>query len=167
MNKEEIVSIVSRKLKLIRTEYNYSQDKMAEILGLSKKTLVQVEKERNLLSWTACVAVCSIFRESEILKMSFGEDPVKLIQTIALGKIYFPKNKTRGGKLWWKDIKQNNGFKIQQNIISMHYRIIDEKNYRLYSSFEKEYIEEKFNFLIFECENVEMEGDVYGEEEDN
>jgi DNA-binding XRE family transcriptional regulator len=148
MNKEEIVYIVSRKLKLVRTEYNFSQDKMADILGLSKKTLIQIEKERCELSWTACIAVCTIFRDSEILRMSFGEDPVKLVQTIALGRMYFPKYKTSGGKVWWKDIRTEKGYKIQQNILILHYRIIDENNFRVYSSFDREYIEEKFNFLI-------------------
>ncbi|CAH2215265.1 helix-turn-helix transcriptional regulator [Tepidibacter aestuarii] len=148
MNKEEVIDIVSRKLKLVRTEYNFSQDKMAEVIGISKKTLVQIEKERNSLSWSTCIAVCSIFNESEILRMSFGEDPVKLVQIVALGKMYFPKNKTGGGKIWWKDIEQSDSFRIQQNIVTFHYRILDDKNYRLYSSFDKEYIYEKFNGLI-------------------
>jgi DNA-binding XRE family transcriptional regulator len=121
---------------------------MAEVIGVSKKTLVQIEKERNSLSWSTCIAVCSIFNESEILRMSFGEEPVKLVQIVALGKMYFPKNKTGGGRLWWKDIEQSDPFKIQQNIITFHYRILDDKNYRLYSSFDKEYIYEKFNGLI-------------------
>ncbi len=148
MNKEELINIVSRKLKLIRTEYNFSQDKMAEILGLSKKTLVQIEKERILLSWTVCISICCIFSESEILRMYFGEDPSKLVQTIALGKVYFSKTKAKGGKIWWKDIKEEKEFKIQQNIVSLHYRIIDDNHYRLYSSFDKEYIKEKFDLLI-------------------
>ena len=148
MNKEEVIDIVSRKLKLVRTEYNFSQDKMAEVIGISKKTLVQIEKERNSLSWSTCIAVCSIFNESEILRMSFGEEPVKLVQVVALGKLYFPKNKTGGGKIWWKDLEETDYFKIQQNIVTFHYRILDDKNYRLYSSFDKEYIYEKFKSLI-------------------
>ncbi len=148
MNKEEVIDMVSRKLKLIRTEYNFSQDKMAEVIGVSKKTLVQIEKERNSLSWSTCIAVCSIFNESEILKMSFGEEPVKLVQIVALGKMYFPKNKTGGGKIWWKDIDQTDIFRMQQNLVTFHYRILDDKNYRLYSSFDKEYIYEMFKKLI-------------------
>lgn len=148
MNKEDIINVVSRKLKLIRTEYNFSQDKMAEVIGISKKTLVQIEKERNSLSWSTCIAVCSIFNESEILKMSFGEEPVKLVQIVALGKMHFPKNKTVGGKIWWKDIDQNDSFRMQQNLVTFHYRILDDKNYRLYSSFDKEYIYEMFKELI-------------------
>ncbi|MGD6840791.1 transcriptional regulator, partial [Bacillus thuringiensis] len=35
MTKEEIVLIISGKLRLIRTEAGYTQDKMANIIGLS------------------------------------------------------------------------------------------------------------------------------------
>ncbi len=48
MNREEIIMLVSDKLRLIRTEAGYTQDKMAEIIGVSKKTLVQIEKGRVL-----------------------------------------------------------------------------------------------------------------------
>lgn len=39
MDKEKIISIVTEKFKLVRTENNYTQDKMAEVLGISKKHL--------------------------------------------------------------------------------------------------------------------------------
>ncbi|PFB11956.1 helix-turn-helix domain-containing protein, partial [Bacillus cereus] len=42
MNKELIIELISMKIKLIRTEKGYTQDKMAEVLGISKKTLVQI-----------------------------------------------------------------------------------------------------------------------------
>lgn len=37
MKREEMITIVSQKMKLIRTEYNYTQEQMADILGISKK----------------------------------------------------------------------------------------------------------------------------------
>ena len=45
MNKQEFIELVNSKLKLIRVENDLSQDKMSEIIGLSKKTLVEIEKE--------------------------------------------------------------------------------------------------------------------------
>ena len=45
MDKQEFIELVNSKLKLIRVESNLSQDKMSEIIGLSKKTLVEIEKE--------------------------------------------------------------------------------------------------------------------------
>lgn len=148
LTQEELISIVSKKLRLIRSEYNFSQDKMAEVLGISKKTLIQIEKERNEASWTLVIAVCGLFRESEILKMVLGEEPIELVETLVFKSMSTPKNLTGGGKVFWKDIKAQGRFKIQKNIISSHYRIIDGNNRRWYSSFDKEYILEKFEELL-------------------
>jgi hypothetical protein len=57
------------------------------------------------------------------------------------------KEKTLGGKIWWKDVNQINGFKLQQNVISFHFRIIDEDDYRWYSSFDRTEMEKKLNEL--------------------
>ena len=59
MNREEIIMLVSDKLRLIRAEAGYTQDKMAEIIGVSKKTLVQIEKGRVLAGWSTVVTVCA------------------------------------------------------------------------------------------------------------
>lgn len=40
MTREKFISKVDEKLKIIRTEKDLTQDKMASILGISKKTLV-------------------------------------------------------------------------------------------------------------------------------
>ncbi|WP_242846784.1 helix-turn-helix transcriptional regulator [Clostridium homopropionicum] len=148
LTQEELNSIVSKKLRLIRSEYNFSQDKMAEILGISKKTLIQIEKDRTEASWTLVVAVCGLFRESEVLKMVLGEEPIEMVEAMIFDNIDSPKNLTGGGKVLWKDILSEGKFKIQKNIISSHYRIIDGHNRRWYSSFDKEYIFEKFNNLL-------------------
>lgn len=37
---------------------------------------------------------------------------------------------------------------LEKNIILFHYKILDDGKYILYASFHKEYIEEKFNFLV-------------------
>jgi Predicted transcriptional regulators len=44
MGKKQFVKLMDEKLKLIRTEYGLTQDKMALILGISKKTLIEIEK---------------------------------------------------------------------------------------------------------------------------
>ncbi|WP_152446657.1 helix-turn-helix domain-containing protein [Bacillus sp. THAF10] len=138
MDQTEVIHLVSSKLKLIRIEHDYTQDKMAEILGISKKTLVQIEKGRNPAGWTLTVATCTLFRESEILSSILGPDPLEVIETIAHEKIDHPKDKTMGGKVWWKDVKKAGEFRLQQNVISQHYRILDDLDFRWYSSFQKE-----------------------------
>ena len=52
MTRDEVVAVVNSKLKLVRTEYGLTQDKMAVILGISKKSLVESEKGRRSLGWT-------------------------------------------------------------------------------------------------------------------
>ncbi|CDI48900.1 helix-turn-helix domain-containing protein [Clostridium tetani] len=55
MNREEFIKKIDEKLKLIRNEKGFTQDKMAEIIGISKKTLVQIEKGRVSIGWTDAV----------------------------------------------------------------------------------------------------------------
>lgn len=148
MTRIEFIKKVDEKVKLIRNEKGYTQDKMAGILGISKKTLVQVEKERGSLGWAVSIAVCIIFKDSEILELTFGGDVEDIIRSLSFEnneKKYIP---TLGGKIWWKDIKIKNGYTIQQNIISNHYRILDSSYRRLCYSFELEYINKRFNEFV-------------------
>lgn len=147
MDRDFAIDIVSEKLKLIRTENDYTQDKMAEVIGISKKTLVQIEKGR-ISGWTTSVAVCALFRESSILQNAFGGDPLEVIELTAHDVISRPKEKTLGGYIWWRDVKIGNGYRLQQNILSQHFRILDEDNYRLYSSFEEQIILKKWQTIV-------------------
>ncbi|GFZ30427.1 XRE family transcriptional regulator [Clostridium zeae] len=147
MTREEFIKKVDEKLKLIRTEKGYTQDKMAEILGISKKTLVQVEKERGSLGWAVAVATCMIFKNSEILELTFGGDIDEIIMSLSFKNEERKHAPTLGGKVWWNNIKSEKGFIIQQNIISNHYRILDSNNRRICYSFEKEYIDKRFKEL--------------------
>jgi DNA-binding XRE family transcriptional regulator len=144
MTRLEFIKKVDEKVRLIRTEIGYTQDKMAEILGISKKTLVQVEKERSSLGWSVAIAVCVIFKNSEILELTFGGDIEDIIISLS-----FPDNETwhiptLGGRIWWKDIETKNGYTIQQNMISNHYRILSSSCRRICYSFELEYIRKRF-----------------------
>ncbi|WP_408007565.1 helix-turn-helix transcriptional regulator [Pseudalkalibacillus sp. A8] len=148
MNMNQMIEIVSSKLKLIRIEHGYTQDKMAYTLGISKKTLLQIEKQRTQANWTTVAAVAALFRNSEILRTALGGDPVELVEILAHHGIERPKEQTLGGKVWWKDMKQENGFRLQQNLISKHYRILDADNHRWYSSFDVDEAYERLNELV-------------------
>jgi len=148
VKKNKFIELTDKKIKLIRTERNLSQDKMAEILGLSKKTLIQIEKGRSSLGWTCAVAVCTIFRDSEILDATFGGDMTFIIQSLAFQNYNRKYEKTMGGKIWWKDMKGKGSFIIQQNIISSHYRILDQEDRRICSSFDYQYIEMRLEEIL-------------------
>lgn len=148
MEKDYFIEKISTKMKLVRTEYDYSQDKMADILGMSKKTLVQIEKGRTHASWTTVVAFCALFNQSEILQQTLGDEPLFLAQLVAQNSKHEPQFKTMGGKIWWKEISTHGDYKLQQNIVSNHYRILDKDNYRCYSSFDKAAVDKRLQELL-------------------
>lgn len=148
MTKDEIIRLISERMRLIRVEVDYTQDKMAEIIGISKKTLVQIEKERNEASWTTVVAVVSLFRETLTVQTLFGGDPLEVIETVSREQIDYRKEKMLGGKMWWNDLVSEKGYTLQQNMISQHYRILDDDRYRIFSSLDEEVSQQKFKELV-------------------
>jgi DNA-binding XRE family transcriptional regulator len=156
MNRQDAIELISKQFKLVRTEYNFSQEEMTEILGLSKKTLVQIEKGRQYSSWSHIIALCAMFQDSVILQNTLGGNPLEVLQTIAFNYYDWDKPKTLGGKVWWIEKEKENGFVLQQNIISRYYRILDQENYRWFSSFDWEFIYQQFQKIVLNGgENIE------------
>ena len=148
MERAEFISIMNSKIKLIRTEFDLTQEKMADAVGISKKTLVEIEKGRNSLSWSAAVAAAVIFADSSILADAFGGETSDLVKVIALNGLDAKlPDKTMGGRIWWQDIKESKGYRIQQNIISRHYRILDAEDRRFFSTFDQKEVEEELKEL--------------------
>lgn len=150
MDRDEIIMLVSEKLRLIRTEAGYTQDKMAEIIGISKKTLVQIEKGRTLANWPTIVSVCALFRETETVLYLFGNEPLEVLETVAREGIDVRKRKTFSVRIWWKELSRKNGYILQQNILSKHFRIVDEKKHRIFSSFDPIYSKIRFKEIAGE-----------------
>jgi len=148
MEKKQFVKLMDEKLKLIRTEYGLTQDKMAIILGISKKTLIEVEKNRKSLGWTGSVALASIFSDSTILHDAIGGDMSGIIIALAFKDVDVNYPKTWGGKVWWKTISENKGYRIQQNLFSRHYRLLNHENHRIYASFNIEETEDVMNKIL-------------------
>ncbi len=140
MDKSELTGKLTSYARLVRTEYHFSQDQMAQILGISKKSLVESEKGRRNLSWPECVALATIFSQSTVLQNAFGGELSDMIRAVAFAdtKVVYPA--TMGGKVWWKVIKEIHGYRIQQNILSQHYRLLDPRDGRMMSSFKLEEI---------------------------
>jgi hypothetical protein len=105
---------------------------------------VEIEKGRRTLTWTGAVCVVTLFEQSDTVQMTFGDDVNEIIKTIAFTHYNTNFPKTLGGKLWWRQIKEVNGYKIQQNVLSQHYRILDKEDRRICHSFELDEIEERF-----------------------
>jgi len=92
------------------------------------------------------VAVAVIFEDSEIVGMILGCDVNDSIKSLAL-EHYENTPQTMGGKVWWRDMENTSKYKIQQNVISQHYRILTGDDRRVCSSFDFEYIERRFREL--------------------
>lgn len=138
MTREEFVQEMNHQVKLVRTEYGFTQEVMARVLGVSKKTLVEIEKGRSSLGWMGAAAFCSIFSGSRVLSGVLGGEASDILQALAFEDVrpVFPQ--TMGGKVWWRTVEMKGKYKIQQNIISQHYRLLDEHDCRICSSFNLE-----------------------------
>jgi DNA-binding XRE family transcriptional regulator len=138
MERKQFIETCDSKLKFVRTEFSFSQEKMAVILGISKKTIVEIEKGRSSLGWTGSVALVSIFYHSEVILSSFEGKASDIISEIAFEGSSPNYPQTIGGKIWWQTIKKNEEYSIQQNIISQHYRLLTKDGRRIASSFDIE-----------------------------
>ena len=147
MNRELLIQMVSKQLKMIRAELGYSQDKMADVLGISKKTLVQIEKDRIQASWTVVLAACAVFRESDTLQAVLGNEPLEMITLILHDHIKPTGAPTMGGRIWWRDLQKEGDFTLQQNVVSKHYRILNQADRRIYSTFEEEDVLKEWAYL--------------------
>ena len=140
MDRMAFIKEMDLHLKLVRTEYGYTQEMMASILGLSKKTLVEIEKGRSTLGWMGAVAFVSLFSDSRILSALLGGEAGDMVKALAFeGKkpYFFP---TMGGKVWWKTLEESEKWRIQQNIISNHFRALDRNDRRICFGFDFEHI---------------------------
>ena len=74
--------------------------------------------------------------------------------TVSKNQSYYGSNNARGddkypatmgGKVWWHEIDEKYGIRLQQNFVTGHYRLLDAENCRLISSFSKDEVEEYRN----------------------
>lgn len=150
MNRSEFVSQVNGLERLVRTEFDLTQEKMALLLGLSKKTLVEIEKGRSSLGWPGAVTLCTLFSDSQVLQNAYGGELSDLLKALAFQHPPRSPRPTMGGRVWWKNVRERAGWRIQQNLVSQHYRILEPQDGRLFSSFDWEEIEAFWNLYCGE-----------------
>ena len=59
-----------------------------------------------------------------------------MIQALAFETVKPIYPKTMGGKIWWNTVEVGAGYRIQQNLLSKHYRALDEEDGRIVSALE-------------------------------
>ncbi|MDU1499421.1 MAG: helix-turn-helix transcriptional regulator [Staphylococcus epidermidis] len=119
MDRQSFTDLIQTKFKMVRIEAGYTQDTMAQTIGLSKKTLVQIEKERVLPNWTTCVSICALFRDSE--------------------------NHSTTSDIYWNTIDTRNGFILQSNKVSNIYRVLNNEKQPIFGTSKMREAETYFN----------------------
>lgn len=145
MNRSDFVTQVDGLVRLVRVEFDLTQQKMALVLGLSKKTLVEIEKGRSSLGWSGAVTLCTLFSDSQVLQNAYGGELTDLLRALAFQHPPKAPRPTMGGRVWWRDLRERQGWRIQQNLVSQHYRVLDPEDGRLFSSFDWSEIEGFWN----------------------
>lgn len=140
MTREEFIQVMDRQVKLVRTEFSLTQDAMARVLGMSKKTLVEIEKGRSSLGWMGAVALVSLFPSSQILDRLLGGEAGDMVRALAFADTRPTYPHTMGGRIWWRTVETVGPYRIQQNLISQHYRALDPSDGRVCSSFDLEQV---------------------------
>ena len=77
-----------------------------------------------LIVWTAIVGLCTSFAHAQIPFPKI--DDLTIVPTAPLNF----KLKTLGGKQFWTDIHHTGGWRVQENAVTAHYRLIDKNNVR-------------------------------------
>ena len=105
------------------------------MLGISKKTLVEIEKGRSSLGWSGSVVLCAIFNDSQILNDVFSQNPIDVFRNIAFENSEPNYRQANTYRIWWQTVLQNDKYLIEQNIVSQHYRLLTKDNKIVASSF--------------------------------
>jgi|SRR5699024_2023387 len=133
MDREAFTKVIQSKFKIIRTEAGYTQDSMSQTVGLSKKTLVQIEKERIIPNWTTCVSICALFRDSDTLTSTFGGDPLELAQVLSRGNAFYPDYLKES--LYWETVEEKDGWTLQRNKMNDLHRVLNPENRPVHASY--------------------------------
>ena len=100
-------------------------------------TIVEV-MGRNAGWLAGAAALAEIFSDSSVLQNALGGEMSDLVKALAFDDTTVNFRQTHGGKVWWKQIEETDKWKIQQNYISQHYRLLTAGNRCVYSSFHLE-----------------------------
>ena len=88
--KEELINILTSKLKMLRAEIGISQKELATRLGVSRQTYGAIENKEQKMTWSNFLALLLLFRSNEkAVKVIdwIGVYPPELEQYIKLNRL--------------------------------------------------------------------------------
>jgi len=63
INKDELMAKMADNLMVLRNKLQLKQSELAGKVGISRQTLLEIEKKRRSMSWNTFVALLAVFRE--------------------------------------------------------------------------------------------------------
>lgn len=63
------ITKMSENLALLRTSINLTQERLAELIGLSRFTLIAIEKKQRTMTWNTFLSLVLVFRANEKSRM--------------------------------------------------------------------------------------------------
>ena len=64
INKDELMIKMADNLMVLRNKLQLKQSELAGKVGISRQTLLEIEKKRRSMSWNTFVALLAVFREN-------------------------------------------------------------------------------------------------------
>ena len=144
MTRDEFVLMIDLRLKMVRAEYDLTQEKMGRILGISKKKIIEVEKRRSSLGWSGAIACGSVFSDSKILQADFGSDLLDLIHAMAFQDENPTYPKQSSVKSGWRVLDTVHGDSLEENTVSGYFRIRNREGITIFTSFDEKLVRDRF-----------------------
>lgn len=91
--------------------------------------------------------VWELDRQVKLVRTEYGLTQEAMARALAFQDLRPTYPPTMGGRVWWRTVETRNGFRIQQNILSQHYRALDSQNGRVCSSFDPEQVRRQVDEL--------------------
>lgn len=80
ISRNSLIQVVSESFIDIRKEKNLTQVEMANILSISKNTIVRIERKHSRLSWSTVIAILLLFSDTKVIKRILNDrQPIELI----------------------------------------------------------------------------------------
>ena len=65
INKEKLIENMTDNLVMLRSRLGYTQEELADKIGLSRSTIFAIENKRNNMTWTVFLALMLVFSKHE------------------------------------------------------------------------------------------------------
>lgn len=65
INKNELTAKMSENLLVLRNKLRLKQSELAEKVGISRQTLLEIEKGRRVMQWNVFLTLLAVFREDD------------------------------------------------------------------------------------------------------